>query len=91
MRKVLKKLCFIAVIFSLFACENEPKEFEYSVTNKLATYDEVFNQELITDMIYSIESDINNIVVNKRQINLKTNDTKTFVVSSSIKKSICSI
>lgn len=86
MKKVLKKLCFIAVLLNLFSCEKEPNEYEYSVTNEHLTYDEIYHQELITDMIYIIESDKNNIILNKRKIEeLKTNETITFVVSSSIK------
>lgn len=86
MKKVLKKLCFIAVLFSLFACEEIPSEYEYSVTNKLSTYDNIQKQELITDMIYTIELDNNNIILNKRKIkDLNTNESASFVVSSSIK------
>lgn len=86
MKKVLKKLCFIAVLFSFFACEEIPSEYEYSVTNKLSTYDNIQKQELITDMIYTIELDNNNIILNKRKIkDLHTNESASFVVSSSIK------
>lgn len=86
MKKVLKKLCFIAVLFSFFACEETPSEYEYSVTNKLSTYDNIQKQELITDMIYTIELDNNNIILNKRKIkDLNTNESASFVVSSSIK------
>lgn len=86
MKKVLKKLCLIAVLFSFFACEETPSEYEYSVTNKLSTYDNIQKQELITDMIYTIELDNNNIILNKRKIkNLNTNESASFVVSSSIK------
>jgi hypothetical protein len=86
MKKVLKKLCFIAVLFSLFACESKPTEYEYSVTNKLSTYDNIQNQALITDMIHTIELDNNNIILNKRKIkDLNTNESASFVVSSSVK------
>lgn len=86
MKKVLKKLCLIAVLFSFFACEETPSEYEYSVTNKLSTYDNIQKQELITDMIHTIELDNNNIILNKRKIkNLNTNESASFVVSSSIK------
>lgn len=86
MKKVLKKLCFIAVLFSFFACEETPSEYEYSVTNKFSTYDNIQQQELITDMIHTIELDNNNIILNKRKIkDLKTNESATFVVSSSVK------
>lgn len=86
MKKVLKKLCFIAVLGALFACEETPSEYEYSVTNKLSTYDNIQKQELITDMIYTIELDNNNIILNKRKIkDLNTNESASFVVSSSIK------
>ncbi|MEE1020932.1 MAG: hypothetical protein U0L93_05875 [Bacteroidales bacterium] len=86
MKKVLKKICFIAVLFSLFACEETPSEYEYSVTNKLSTYDNIQKQDLITDMIYTIELDNNNIILNKRKIkDLNTNESASFVVSSSIK------
>lgn len=86
MKKVLKKLCFFAVLFSFFACEETPNEYEYSVTNKLSAYDNIQKQELITDMIHTIELDNNNIILNKRKIkDLKTNESASFVVSSSIK------
>ena len=85
MKKVLKKLCFIAVLFSFFACEETPSEYEYSVTNKLSTYDNIQKQELITDMIYTIELDNNNIILNKRKIkDLKSNESENFIVSSSV-------
>lgn len=87
MKKVLKKLCFIAVLFCVFsACEEAQSEYEYSVTNKLSTYDNIQNQELITDMIHTIELDNNNIILNKRKIkDLKSNESESFVVSSSVK------
>lgn len=85
MKKVLKKLCFIAVLLSLFSsCENKPSEYEYSIYNPCENIN-AYGREEIIDMVNSLELDKNNIILNKREIGVMFyQDKKTFTVSSSI-------
>lgn len=85
MKKVLKKLCFIAVLLSLFSsCENKISEYEYSIYNSFETINP-YGREVIIDNVYSLELDKNNIILNKREIGVMSyQDKKTFTVSSSV-------
>ena len=85
MKKVLKKLCFIAVLLSLFSsCENKISEYEYSVKSNFENNDE-FGREVIIDNVYCFELDENNIILNKREIGVMSfQDKKTFTVSSCV-------
>lgn len=85
MKKVLKKLCFIAVLLSLFSsCENKITEYEYSIYNSFETINP-YGREVIIDNVYSLELDENNILLNKREIGVMSyQDKKTFTVSSSV-------
>lgn len=85
MKKVLKKLCFIAVLLSLFSsCENKPNEYEYSVYNSFETINP-YGREVIIDNVYSLELDKNNIILNKREIGVMSYQyKKMFTVSSSV-------
>lgn len=84
MKKVLKKICFIAVLLSLFACEETPSEYEYIVYNPCENVSS-FGREVIIDNVNCFEMDKNNIIVNKREIGeMRYQDKKTFRVSSAI-------
>lgn len=83
MKKVLKKLCFIAVLLSVFsACEEKPTEFEYSIYNSFENIN-AYGREVIIDMVNCIELDEKSIILNKREIGeMQYQDKKIFTVSS---------
>lgn len=83
MKKVLKKICFIAVLLFVFsACEEKPTEFEYSIYNPCEDVN-AYGREVIIDMVNCIELDESNIILNKREIGeMQYQDKKTFTVSS---------